>query len=188
MQTSTATAIILVQCATHIVFVLHVDLPPVLTQPHRFLLSNLLILAIVSLIAQSSCRCEHERAGDDCCEEGEAEECERVLLQRFAVFGGDRIRKCCAEGFRRKLHRGDVRCRACCMNSWQLLDELESYKIRSMIRVSNDRPNRWSNYRSWQYRHGITRLMSSKSSATRLTLVTQHYHSTPPTSLTLDTQ
>lgn len=79
------------QGATYVVFILHVDLSAVLPQAHGLFLGYLLVLAIVSLIAQRGGGCQHERASDYCCKEGETEECERVLLQRFAVPGGDGV-------------------------------------------------------------------------------------------------
>lgn len=63
---------------------------------------NLLVLAVVALVAEGRRGCEEERAGDDGGEEGEAEEEEGVLGEGFAVAGGEGIFEGCREGLRGK--------------------------------------------------------------------------------------
>jgi hypothetical protein len=45
---------------THIIFILHVNLPPLASQPHSLLLCYLLVLAIVPLVSQCCGGRQHE--------------------------------------------------------------------------------------------------------------------------------
>jgi hypothetical protein len=84
---------------THIVFVLHIHLPPVLPQTQPLLLRDLLVLTIVPLVAQRRRGRQHEGSAYDCGNEGQAEEEERVFCERFAVAGGDGVWEGGFEGF-----------------------------------------------------------------------------------------
>jgi hypothetical protein len=107
--------------STHVILILHIDLAPVLTQAHGFLLRHLLVFAVIALISQRGGGREHEGADDDGREEGKTEQRERVLLEGFAVACGDGVGKRRVERFRGEwarhgdsLPRGRAKCRFWC--------------------------------------------------------------------------
>jgi len=80
-----------VQGKTHIILLIHIDLPPIPPNPQLLLLAHLPNLAIMLLIPQRRRRREEERPRDHCGEEWETEGREGVARKCGAVAGGDGV-------------------------------------------------------------------------------------------------